>query len=184
MSMTSNESPPETVTLTIDEVPEVSRYALPFLFGYIKMREKMNAGSFGAYIVRKAGRAAFEACAQQMHYNGQSAIRGTGKIYTPSRFHADSSLAGLSVTAHYSEGGPLVGVFLIGAEFGNNYARPGAQELYETSEYQQAAFSTQPTLALGVEIRDTDLVIFDHTQPHAFEENKGATRASEIIYRT
>ncbi len=184
MSSTDQASPSqcEINNLIPEKVPEVSRYSLQFLFEYLKIRERMHAVSFGAYIIRNAGYETFEACEQHMFYNGKPAKRGKGQITRSSRLHTDDSLTGFPVTAHYTEGGPLVGVFLVDAQLANYKSHPTAQEVHR-GKYDVNAFAVPPTRVMSVEIRNTDLIIFDPSQLHAFEVNTGAERVSEIIYR-
>lgn len=186
---------PAMAPLTFEEVPEVSKHALPLLFGHLKQRQLLGDASIGAFVVRDAGWGGFEQWLELI--STKEADNGSdgpdpmkpGFISPWSGFHQDSEGMPIHpITGHYTEGASMRAMILEGSRpLEQLDGTPALAKLaLPKTLFRRGGYNprlvTPPRRALTTRIQSRDLLIFDHREPHAFQKIERMPRKTWANY--
>jgi hypothetical protein len=161
--------------LLVEPVPEISSSELPETLAVINDHFRRPVDSYGAYLLREASPTDLEAC---LAFMGKVyPIWHLPKIvsfYQWSSLHEDIGILGNHVTVLHQEKGSVEFMMLPDSHL-RSPLRPSALKaredvvplMFEQRAIDRRLVRGRIWRALGATIRQSDLLIFDHTKPHA-----------------
>jgi hypothetical protein len=176
--------------VTFVDVPEVSPNDLDSVFRGIRLRRRLRLPSFGAYVLRQGGREVAMNCLERL-----SEGRGTDTVYNTvsfggdqpdGRLHRDRGVKN-DATIHLTTSGAADAIVLAGLIHYEptptsteelDQAFRATAELYNTGTLDHGVL---PRRSLRTTLEANDVLIFDHTQLHAFR-SLGDNRQSIALF--
>jgi hypothetical protein len=153
-----------------DPVPELSLEGLSTALAIIELaRQNPDSSSYGAFLIRNVGEAVTKKCIDELNKEN---LRVQNLLFTSDDkdlgAHADPGECN-SITTHHTKRGKVEAIVLTGTL--PNKAKPMALELTDLL-FDYMTLDTRilepPTNPLRATLSANDLLIFDHSQLHAF----------------
>lgn len=166
-------SKPRYEPLIVEPVPEVPISELPEVLLTLRDYRRRHIHTYGAVILRGASPKEVEKCENFLTYlNPAFAPPGDSVMRSDAHLHTDRGPRN-DITVHYTQTGSLEFMLLPEAHFKPRTVRVDGEErvaataaLFEHEQLDREVFE-DGLIALRTSVGEGDLLLLDHTQPHA-----------------
>jgi hypothetical protein len=177
MLLRGNSAGPDgLMKLQFRDVPEEQPADLERLVKRVYARRRQRQPSYGAFILRGVGEQGINdwtalVSRQEVERSELRRSPFNKRSGEDTEVHIDNGIRN-DMTAHLTHIGSIEAIVLPGAKLimGGADRKVATNHLFEDGQLDTKAL-TVPTTAYKTTLHDNDLLIFDHTQPHAFLTN-------------